>query len=398
MHSALPELEQYLEDLAGQSRPGDRLPPIRELMSRFGASQMVVQRALQSLKDRGLIDSHVGRGTFFRGGSGRPADAAGAPQPEAAAARRRGPAAKSVLLLRRSISIARGRVLAEGLQRRLVADGHRVLEVSYTDPDHARTVLRGLPRFDACVVQSSYRPIPIDLLAALKDRSDVLAIDGAALVGADVEAVGVEWGEPLAAAVAMLRQQGHRRIACAMTSQPFLATQMGWRRFHHLGAALADVELQAVALPQLPDQDYADRLVAAIEAGLDAAGQPPFTALVCWGIEDGARFRALLEGIGIEVPQSLSVVLLGRTDLANEHAGFFHMAGCSVADQIETLYQAIQSRWNDPAAAHGVRFTPVTFREGASVAGPPAKASGRSQRRRLARSTASAASSADSPT
>jgi DNA-binding LacI/PurR family transcriptional regulator len=370
MRSPTHDLEQFLDELARDARPGDRFPTIRELMRRFGASQMLVQRALESMKLRGLIDSQVGRGTFFRGG-GRPTIATARPAGPDAAAPPRTPAVKSILLLRRSISIARGRVLAEGLQRRFAAEGHRVLEVAYTDPDHARTVLKGLPRFDACMVQSTYKTIPIDLLAALKEKSDVLAVDGAALVGADVEAVGTEWGEPLAAAVALLLQRGHQRIAYATTSHTFLATQLGRRRFDHLRASLDGAELQEITVPLLPDEDYAQTLANLIKAGLDSSGRPPFTALVAWGIEDGAKFRGLLSDIGIGIPASLSVVLLGRTDLANEHAGFFSMAGCSVADQIETLHQAINARWADPSAPYGVRFTPVTLREGVSVAAPP---------------------------
>jgi DNA-binding LacI/PurR family transcriptional regulator len=368
MHDSTSTLAQFLDDLAREARPGDRLPTIRELMRRFGASQVVVQRAFQSLKDRGLIAAQVGRGTHFvaEGRAGAGADS-GAVR---AAPAQRPAALKSVLLLRRSISIARGRVLVEGLQRRFTDDGHRVLEVSYTDPDHARSMLKGLPRFDACVVQSSFKTLPVDLLAALRDKCEVVAVDGLALVGTDVEAVGMEWGEPLAAAVARLQQQGHRSIACASTSHPFLATQLGWRRFEGLQRTLADVELQALRLPHFPGQDYETALVEAVRAGL-VAGRPAFTALVAWGVEDGARLRAALAAIGVELPAALSVVLLGRTDLANEHADFFDTVGCSVADQVEQLYQAVCARWAEPSQPFGVRLVPVSGRLGGSIATPP---------------------------
>lgn len=328
-------------------------------MRRFAVSQMVIQRAFQGLKARGLIASQVGRGTYFRV-EGEAGAGSGASSP----------AGRSVLLLRRSISITRGRVLIEGLQRRFTADGHRVLEVSYTDPAHARTVLKGSPRFDACVVQSSYKTITIDLLAALKEKCDVLAVDGAALAGADVEVVGMEWGEPLDAAITLLQRHGHSRIAYATTSQPFLATQMGRRRFDSLQATLTGAELQAITVPHLPDENYEAVLVEMVKASLDASGRLPFTALVAWGIEDGARFRELLQEAGIGIPSQLSVVLLGRTDLANEHANFFDTMGCSVADQIEYLYQAINARWADPSIPYGVRLIPVTTYRSQSIAAP----------------------------
>lgn len=365
MRNTISDLEQFLDQLARESKPGDRLPTIRELMQRFGASQMVVQRAFQSLKAKGLIASQVGRGTYFRG-DGVPASAS-----TGLGAGVRSPLIRSVLLLRRSISIARGRVLVEGLQRRFTADGHRVLEVSYTDPDHARTVLKGLPNFDACVVQSTFKTITIELLAALREKSDVLAVDGAALAGTDVDAVGMEWGEPLATAIALLQQKGHSRIAYATTSQPFLANQLGGRRFNYLQNTLSGADLQAITVPHLPDQNYEAELVDMIKASLDATGRAPFTALVAWGIEDGAKFRRLLSEIGLGIPAKLSVVLLGRTDLANEHADFFDTIGCSVADQIEYLHQAITTRWADPSIPYGVRLIPVASRVGQSIATPP---------------------------
>lgn len=373
MPSPASDLEQFLDELARDARHGDRLPTIRDLMRRFGVSQMIVQRAFQGLKSRGLISSQVGRGTFFladgrsaaagpvsRGGSGPGSGATAKP-----------PAVRSVLLLRRSISIARGRVLVEDLQRRFAADGHRVLEVSYTDPDHARTVLKGLHRFDACVIQSTFKIITIDLLSALREKCDVLAVDGVALVGTDVEAVGMEWGVPLTTAIEMLLQRGHRRIAYATTSHPFLASQLGRRRFDHLKSTRTGIELQAIGVPHLPDDErYEAGLVDAIKADLSDSGWPSFTALVAWGVEDGNRFRRLLSEIGLDIPAALSVVLLGHTDLANEHADFFDMIGCSVADQVESLYEVINARWTDASIPYGVRLIPITERAGRSVAGP----------------------------
>lgn len=386
MRNTSSDLEQFLDQLARDARPGDRLPPIRDLMRRFGASQMLVQRAFQSLKARGLIASQVGRGTYFQV-EGAPAivSAGGA----SAGARS---SVRSVLLLRRSISIVRGRVLLEGLQRRFTADGHRVLEVSYTDPDHARTVLKGLPSFDACVIQSTFKTITIDVLAALREKTEVLAVDGAALAGTDVDAVGMEWGEPLATAIALLQRQGHSRIAYATTSQPFLASQLGRRRFDYLQNTLTGVELQAITVPHLPDENYETGLVDMIKTSLDASGRPPFTALVAWGIEDGVKFRRLLSDIGLTIPASLSVVLLGRTDLANEHADFFDTIGCSVADQIECLYAAITARWAEPSTPYGVRLIPVATRSGQSIAAPPVFG------RPVTRATVSMVIATDSPT
>lgn len=47
----------------GQLRPGDKLPPIRDLASRFGVTRSTVQGAYQRLADAGLVSGTVGRGT-----------------------------------------------------------------------------------------------------------------------------------------------------------------------------------------------------------------------------------------------------------------------------------------------------------------------------------------------
>jgi len=361
------DLEQFLNQLARDARAGDRLPTIRELMQRFGASQVLVQHVFRNLKAKGLIASHVGRGTYFCAAG----DSSSTSADKDAGVDARSATVRSVLLLRRSISIVRGRMLVEGLQRRFTADGHRVIEVSYTDPDHACTILKGLPNFDACVIQSTFKTITVDVLAALREKTDVLAVDGAALAGTDVDAVGMEWGEPVATAIALLQQQGHQRIAYATTSYPFLASQLGLRRFEYLKSTLAGAELRAITVPHLPDLNYQESLADMIRASLDTSGRLPFTALVAWGIEDGTKFRRLLSEIGVEIPSTLSVVLLGRTDLANEHADYFDMVGCTVSDQVEYLHQAITARWSDPSIPYGIRLLPLARRVGHSIVMQP---------------------------
>ena len=43
---------------------GDRLPPERELIRRFGVTRTVMRRALETLENEGIIWRHVGKGTF----------------------------------------------------------------------------------------------------------------------------------------------------------------------------------------------------------------------------------------------------------------------------------------------------------------------------------------------
>lgn len=50
--------------LAGALKPGDRIPAERELAQHFRVSRAAVREAIKSLAEKGLLEVHVGRGTF----------------------------------------------------------------------------------------------------------------------------------------------------------------------------------------------------------------------------------------------------------------------------------------------------------------------------------------------
>ncbi len=60
------QLAQAIENAihAGELKPGDRLPPVRELAAEAGVSLTTVTAAFEVLSQRNLIYAHVGRGTF----------------------------------------------------------------------------------------------------------------------------------------------------------------------------------------------------------------------------------------------------------------------------------------------------------------------------------------------
>ncbi|HXV97259.1 MAG TPA: GntR family transcriptional regulator, partial [Anaerolineae bacterium] len=49
----------------GSLRPGDKLPPERELAERFGVSRTAVREAVKALREKGLVEIQPGRGTFI---------------------------------------------------------------------------------------------------------------------------------------------------------------------------------------------------------------------------------------------------------------------------------------------------------------------------------------------
>src|SRR5499433_3669501 len=52
---------------AGDLRPGDRIPASRELATILGVHRTTVANAYAELESEGLIQGHVGRGTFIKG-------------------------------------------------------------------------------------------------------------------------------------------------------------------------------------------------------------------------------------------------------------------------------------------------------------------------------------------
>src|ERR1700753_1573985 len=55
---------------AGDLRPGDRIPASRELAQHLGVHRTTVANAYAELEAEGLIQGHVGRGTFILRGNG----------------------------------------------------------------------------------------------------------------------------------------------------------------------------------------------------------------------------------------------------------------------------------------------------------------------------------------
>jgi DNA-binding LacI/PurR family transcriptional regulator len=359
------KLQAYLRSVALGAEEGDRLPTVRKLMRDFSLSQQVVQRAINDLKTEGLIDAHVGRGTFFTKNK-RAEGGEFVPSPSS---NKHDNAPRSVIMLRRSSSNLRGRVVLESLQHRLNSDGHVTLEVGYSDPEHAKQVLHTLPRFDACIVQNSFDIMPVEMISAIRRKTDTIIVDGAWLVGTDIDAVGFEWGQSVESAVRRLVTSGHDCIHYVTTASFFLANEMGLHRWRNLRdtAELADVIRPELKIAKLPAKDYEEAVVAALVSAMSESHNYRAPAVVVWGVEDGARFKSLLEQEGLALPADLSVILLGRTDLDSETGGFFQMIGYTTADQVDGLYDRLIERWQKRKEPYGLRLLAMREREGLSV-------------------------------
>jgi DNA-binding FadR family transcriptional regulator len=61
------QIEQAIRD--GQLKPGDQLPPERDLAQRFAVSRTAVREAVKALCEKGLVEALPGRGTFVIDGT-----------------------------------------------------------------------------------------------------------------------------------------------------------------------------------------------------------------------------------------------------------------------------------------------------------------------------------------
>jgi GntR family transcriptional repressor for pyruvate dehydrogenase complex len=55
--------------LSGDLKPGNRLPPERELSEQFGVSRTAIREAMKALTQKGLVEVQPGRGTFVTNGT-----------------------------------------------------------------------------------------------------------------------------------------------------------------------------------------------------------------------------------------------------------------------------------------------------------------------------------------
>src|SRR5208337_2729833 len=65
------QIVQQVEDsiLRGQLKPGTQLPAERDLALSFGVSRTAVREAVKTLREKGLVESYSGRGTFVTNGT-----------------------------------------------------------------------------------------------------------------------------------------------------------------------------------------------------------------------------------------------------------------------------------------------------------------------------------------
>ncbi len=196
--SDTPLYQQISEDLRKQIRSGalptgTRLPPIRQLTTLYGVSIITINKALASLVSEGLVDSHVGRGTFV------------SPLPESLKPRVIG-------FILRDLSSPFFTRVAEGAQKRAEAEGFEIFVTSsagQTSREDAHIARFSSMGADALIVASLRPNAPV--MRRLR-QSDIPVVMVSHTEAEDVPFVGTDPRQAAALAVEHLASLGHRRL------------------------------------------------------------------------------------------------------------------------------------------------------------------------------------------
>lgn len=358
-------VESALRERLAQMEDGERLPTVRQLMAAHGVGQLVLQRALARLKDEGLITAHVGRGTFVRQ-HGRQAAAVG----------------RKVLVLTHELQTDRVDQVGRALHGAFMRRDWRSAVLTYSDFDHAMDLIVGGPRIDAAVVQPRGAVLPLRFLAELRQRCDAVVIEGYAATGIDADCIGVDWPAAIAQALRHLIDRGHRRIAYVTMDHPgrlFQAALAQFRLLHAWAGLAADAD-PVILLPLGPEEASFAVLTRELERRSSSRGKPAPTALIVYpGAFHGDLLLAALKRAKRSVPEDLSVVIAGFTDLPQEDVGRLDTVGLSTVALTESVAMLIEQRWARPEARYETTYIQPEFveRNSTRAIAPPAGADGR---------------------
>ena len=359
-------ITQSLIEMIDEAPDGARLPTVRELMARYGVGQATVQDAFTALREKGLITSRVGRGSFVvKPGSRGVAAAAGA-----AVADTRDQI-RSLLILANSSMNERCSLVQNHIVDIVGAEGGKVVQMSYHDTGHLLEMLKSVPTFDAIILQSHYEVIPVRLLAMLQGKTRALVVDGHTVAGVDIDRMGIDWEEALDHAVQHLTGLGHRRVALISldsSAQPILGGRRYFARMTSRQEARVDGRTIVLEGMKHPTQSMAASLRSELSRLREEPAATKPTALIFMGFSDSMGIREVTGSLAIDVPGDLSVVILGHPDVPTEHLGFFTMVGGGHRAGAEALLKTVRNRINDAKLPPQITYLDCVMKVGASTA------------------------------
>jgi DNA-binding LacI/PurR family transcriptional regulator len=316
------------------------LPTVRELADRLSVSQYAIQSSFTALREEGLVNTHVGRGTFVAG-----------PQREAAPT-----IPRTVLTLLHRNEYERGDIIGQLLHQKLIQRGHRSVTLTYADVEDVIPMLKDGPRYDACILQPRASLLPVEILGLLRARSDNVLIEMRIVDLLDVDAISNDPAAVTELILGHLTKLGHRRIAWIMEEHDdfFYELTVPLFRAYRQWNGLSDVECPVVRLPT-PAAGFGYGDLAAGLAPLLSSRLPP-TALALLTFDTASRIIAAFEKLGLSIPGDVSVVRMGSPDLKTDHGDRITTVGRPTEQAADAVIGRLEWRWANPTASFGTYF------------------------------------------
>jgi DNA-binding LacI/PurR family transcriptional regulator len=305
----VPLYKQVAADLrrrivTGELAVGARIPPHRELATRYGVSVITINKALSGLVSEGVLYSHVGRGTFVLV---RPASTTGTA------------ASPTVGFVLRDLSSPFFSLVAHGAQQRADALGVGLLFASSSNRlDREEEQIRRLRALGvhAMIIVSMSRTYRIgEAIQSLHD-AEYPYVMVSYTAGEDVPFVGVDLEQAGYLATRHLASLGHERIGYVAEKKGSLNGELrgaGFRR----AMAESNLEIDESLLLEYPlDGEWNDyKSGYTLSTHVASMARRPdalfvFNDLGALGLQDGLLDR------GIRVPDDVAIIGLDDIELA----------------------------------------------------------------------------------
>jgi DNA-binding LacI/PurR family transcriptional regulator len=336
-------VQTILDDLRKQVNvlaEGERLPTVRQLMKKFGVSQLAVQQALTHLKTEGLVFAHVGRGTFVAQRTARPDQDY-----------------TTIIVIRYDYPSRRGESITRALNDKLTSSSFRMLTLTCTEHLHAAEVLRDAPVAGGYILQPLSPNVPVRLLDFLRRRSPAVVVEGYPMESADVDAVATDELATVEMAVRHLTDLGHRHIVLA-TGEPPMISRHQFRYFPTVArwAGLPPEASTRLQADTKLGEGATEHMRSCLSQYLADHRPLPFTAMIVGSHASAVGAIQALAKAGYAVPKDVSVVVLDNPDLVSPNEMQFTMIGRTSQRIANDLVQRFQWRLKNPTEPYGTAY------------------------------------------
>jgi len=345
------QILQALREDVSQLTDGTRLPTVRDLAAKHNTTQYSVQQAIQHLKAEGLVSTYVGRGTFVGESVSQPTEGGVIESVKVHE--------WNVLTLSHVTPSQRGEEITHLLHQRLQEHNHRSLVLTYGDPDDAIAMVRNGPKYKVCIIQPRQSQIPVSLLSVLRERSEVIIVEGRVLESLNTDAITRDRSLSLDLALRHLVDLGHRKVCLiseAGLDSPGYDEVVRVFRTLHSWAGLPN-EIEPVILAPAREIGFID-LSEQLKTLIKQHGQFPFSAAIISSNELGQQLVQDFTEAQLSIPNDISIVRLRPSDNYADHLDKITTVGRTASQVVDALLQQIEWRLEHPDEPYRTIFDP----------------------------------------